>query len=115
MGNDLKQLAAAIVSQGTVDQKAVSALIESLSANELRELLKYLRTAYEKKAVTVTTAMETDTVTRKQFETTFKNTITYQTDPSVGAGVIVKIGDDVYDYTVLNYIENTISQLQEDL
>ena len=115
MDNDLTNLARAIVAGDTVNQKAITSLLDSLSPQQLRVLLSALRTAYEKIAVTVTTATDTNMAEKNELENTFKQTIRYHVDPTVGAGVIVKIGDDVYDYTVLNYIENTVTQLQEEL
>jgi F0F1-type ATP synthase delta subunit len=113
MDNDLRELAYAIVADGKVNSEAFNAVLEKLSTKQTEKFLTFLKSAQEKNTITVTTATESDAV-KKYFDTKYKNMqINYKTDGTIGGGVIVKIADDVYDYSVRNYINNTVTKVQE--
>jgi F0F1-type ATP synthase delta subunit len=113
MDNDLRELAITIVHDGKVNAEAFNSLLKKLSAKQSEKFLSYLKAAQEKNTVTVTTFENSDVV-KTYFDGKYKNMqIIYKTDDTIGGGVIVKIADDVYDYSVRNYINNTITKVQE--
>jgi F0F1-type ATP synthase delta subunit len=113
MDNDLRELAYAIVDEGKVNSDAFNMVLQKLTSKQTEKFLTFLKAAQEKNTVTVTTANESDAV-KKYFDTKYKNMqIIYNTDDTIGGGVIVKVADDVYDYSVRNYISNTITKVQE--
>lgn len=116
MDKQLRALAYSIIETGDIDEKKLAALVAKLPKKDLQTFLFHLKNALAKNTVTVTTATEPSTTLQKHFEETFKNkTVQFVTDTNVGAGVIVKIGDDVYDYSVQNYIAATIDAVQKEL
>lgn len=115
MDKQLRDLAFAIVQAKKVDARIIESLLSKLSAKDTEKLLKFLRIAQEKNMITVTTAVTTASIC-EYFDKKYADMqITYQTDDTIGGGVIVKIADDVYDYSVRNYIDITINRLSEEL
>lgn len=116
MDNQLRALAYSIVENGGIDEKKLAALIAKLPKKDLHTFLNHLKNARIKNTVTVTTAIEPTAEIKKYFNDSFQNkTVQFVTDSNIGAGVIVKIGDDVYDYSVQNYIATTIDAVQKEL
>ncbi len=116
MDKELRNIAYAIVAQQIVDKKKMNALIERLSVEELRTFVKYLKDALARNTITVTAAAEASDEIKKFFDTKYKDKrVLYQKDESIGGGLVVKIEDDVYDYSVKNYIETTVNTLQNEL
>lgn len=115
MDKQLRDLAFAIVKEQTVNSKHIESLVDSLSVKELRTFLRYLRLAQDAQTITVTTASDTPELKKYIAKNFADKHIVYTTDETIGGGVIVKIGDDVYDYTVRNYIDTTIKRLINEL
>ncbi len=115
MDNQLRQLAYSITTTGSVKKDTISQFINSLSTSDLKKFLQYLRTAYAKSNIEVTTAEKSDIIA-EYFKKNYKDkNISFRTDSSIKGGVIVKIGDDMYDYSVKNYINTTIERLTNEL
>lgn len=115
MDKQLRDLAFSIVKTQSVNKDQINSLIGSLSTDELRKLLNYLKLAHKSNLITVTIADDDKNIKdyiARQFP---DKKITYHVDDKIGGGVIVKIGDDVYDYSVKNYINTTINRLSEEL
>ena len=115
MDKQLRDLAFAIAKEQTAQTKHIESLIESLSVKELRIFLHYLHLAQNAQTITVTTTSDTPNLTDYFAKNFADKHIVYKTDNSIGGGIIVKIGDDVYDYTVRNYIDTTIDRLTNEL
>jgi hypothetical protein len=115
MDKQLRDLAFAIVKSKKVDASLIDSFVSKLSTHDTEKLLGFLKIAQAKNTITVTSAENTPTLV-EYFEKRFADkNIIFQTDDTIGGGVIVKIGDDVYDYSVRNYINTTISRLNEEL
>jgi F0F1-type ATP synthase delta subunit len=113
MDKQLRDLAFAIIRTKKVDETLVDGLIAKLSAKDIEKFLSYLRIAQEKNTITITTVYADPSISRF-FEKKYADMqISYKTDDTIGGGVIVKIADDVYDYSVRNYISTTIDRLTE--
>lgn len=115
MDKQLRDLAFSITKTDSVSKNQINNLINALSTEDLRKLLKYLKLAQKSNTITVTAASDDKdlkALVSKQFDS---KQINYQVDDTIGGGVIVKIGDDVYDYSVKNYINTTINRLSEEL
>lgn len=115
MDKQLRDLAFAIVKEQSVEKKRVATLVNSLSPKELRMFLRHLQVAQEAQTVTVTTVSDNPQLKEYVVKNFADKHIVFKTDDTIGGGVIVKIGDDVYDYTVRNYIGTTISRLTNEL
>lgn len=115
MDKQLRDLAFAIVKEQSIDKKRVVSLVNSLSTNELRTFLRHLQVAQAAQTVTVTTVSDNPQL-KEYFAKNFADKhIVFKKDDTIGGGVIVKVGDDVYDYTVRNYIDTTINRLTNEL
>ncbi|HRN96539.1 MAG TPA: F0F1 ATP synthase subunit delta [Candidatus Levybacteria bacterium] len=115
MDKQLRDLAFAIVRSKKVETTTIDSLLSQLSTKDTKKFLSHLRTALEKNTVSITATEKTPELT-SYFEKKFADMhIIHQTDDTIGGGVIVKIADDVYDYSVRNYIATTINHLNEEL
>ncbi len=115
MDKQLRDLAFAIVKQQSIKKDEVNKLLDSLSDKQLRNFLYFLRVAQDSNKIEITTTSDSpklDDYFAKNFP---DKQISYKTDDTIGGGVVVKIGDDVYDYTVRNYIDTTIQRLTNEL
>lgn len=115
MDKELKQLARLVVEE-KVDTKKVESIVAKLADKDLKVFLKFLKQAIARNTVTVASA---DSITKEvalYFEKKYiGKRIVYSQNEELGAGVVVKIDDDVYDYTVRNYLATTIANLEREL
>lgn len=115
MDRQLRELAFSIVQAKKVDKKILDSFLSKLTHADVEKFLGYLRTATQKNTITVTTTEKSEQL-EEYLNKNYKNMyVNYQIDDTIGGGVIVKIADDVYDYSVRNYIATTIDNLNKAL
>lgn len=108
----LKNIAQYLVETGKVNETVEEYILKKLSRDELKNFLFYLKEALRKSRVTVISADKLDQDTKKKIETLYKKSGHYLTDESLSAGVIIKDGDDVYDASFKNMLNETINKLE---
>lgn len=111
----LRDLAFSIVQSKKIDKKLIDSVLTKLTTKDKEKFLLFLKLAQEKHTITITTADNSSDVSSavsKKFPDMYINHVV---DDTIGGGVIVKIADDVYDYSVRNYITTTIKNLSNTL
>lgn len=110
----LKDLAKSIIEVGALSNETVDFIHKTLSRKEQKALLSYLKLESAKQTVTITSAIPLSDGERKELEKQYADRkIKYYDDESIGAGLIIRDFDTIYDASVRSYIDQTINTLKK--
>ncbi len=112
----LRELASMAFLAGPEGEAAQKYALETLPKRDLKKYMLYLKNETSKRRVSVSTAGVSDEGTRKTIGEVFKGRdIRYETDPSLGAGMVLEHGDNIVRLSVKNIIERAINGIKENL
>lgn len=114
--NQIKKLAEITFDGKQINPNVARFALEKLSQSELKIYYSLLKIMLERNEIVVKTSQDVDQEEKKQFERMFEGCdIMFQTDPSLGAGVYIKSGDDIRDMTLKNYVDQTVNSIKSEL
>jgi hypothetical protein len=112
----LRELASMAFLAGTEGEDAQRYAQELLPKRYLKKYMLYLKNEISNRRVSVRTAGISDESTKKSIGEMFRGgNIHYETDPGLGAGIVLEHGDNIVRINVKNIIERAINGIKENL
>lgn len=109
----IKKLAEIASEKEAISQDVQEYVLTVLGKQDLKIFLMYFKQMIDKKTVYVKSATEITNQSLQILKNNFDGKkILVEEDKSLGAGVKLKIDDMVVDFTIKNYINETIAQLK---
>lgn len=111
--NKLKQLALAVANEEKVSKEVEKFILSELNKQELKEFVRFYKSAIQKKRVYVTSSCKLSSPTIGEIKELYKDKeIIEHIDEKLGAGVKIQQDDIIVDYTFRKYINDTIEKLK---
>lgn len=112
---DIKKLAELTVENDKINKDVGAFVLERLSNEDLRLYAKYLRRYIKQNTVMIKTPQELDLKTQQLLQNMFKGkTLKIGIDPSLGAGMIAQIEDDIVNLSFKNILKHTVEALKDN-
>ena len=114
----IKRLAQLAVTKPEIDERIKDFVLMRLKREELKIFLHFLQQALSERKVRVWSVEGLDASTKKRIKALFpvdKTDFEYETDPSIGAGIVIENKDIVVDMSIRRMINKTMEHLREDL
>ena len=112
----LKKLADLTIALENVDEGVVKYVSEKLSRSDLKEYLLLLKKLVNNNTVYVKTDIDISRDVKKTISEMFPGKkMVFEKDTFSGGGVSIKTGDNIFNLSVKNYINQTVETLKEQL
>lgn len=111
--NKIRYLVVLSLSQGKLDPKKIGLIAKTLSKRELRAYYKMLVKVREDEKVHVSTAIDvSDDIVERIMKLFPNKEVSFSKDPSIIAGLTVKVVDFVFDASLKGYLTEIKKQYQ---
>lgn len=108
----IRKLAEETLNNSRVNEKVARFALETLKKSELKLYLLYLQETRRSTTIEFTTAGEVSSHILKSLEKQLgAKLVIHKSDPTLGGGFILKIGDNRYDMSLKGYIDTTIDKI----
>lgn len=115
-GLSLKKVATSISEENNISEKNADKILESLSVKELKNLASFLKSENEKSTVEVTSSDSLSYESKQLLEKKFKGMrIQENIDKNMGAGILVKAYDMIYDLSLKGSINQIVQKIEDNL
>ena len=112
----LRELAAMAFLVGPEGEAAQRYALDTLPKRYLKKYMLYLKNEMRKRRITVRTASAAHESSKKTIDDIFPGgDIRYETEPGLGAGMVLEHGDNIVRLSVKNIIERAINGIKENL
>ncbi len=112
---DIKKLAIASYTKGSLDEVEIVKIVKFLNRKELKVYIRALRLIESKNTVIVTTAdISTSNFLEKQISEVFEGKkVNIKEDKNLIAGIKIEDYDNIYEFNVKNTIENIVEYISQ--
>lgn len=112
----LKKLADLTIASENVDAGIIKYVSEKLSRSDLKEYLLLLKKLVNDNTVYVKTDIDISRDVKKTISEIFPGKkLIFEKDTLSGGGISIKTGDNIFNLSVKNYINQTVETLKEQL
>ena len=109
----IKVIATFAAREKVVSKDIVELVLTKMEKQELKLFFFYYKSEIDKKTAYVTSALPLSDESIKQLQEQLKGKdLVFKSDETLGAGFILKEDDTVVDFSVKNYINETIEKLK---
>lgn len=99
-----------------INQNLASFIFNRLSKSDLKKYLFYIKMVLKEKTLYITSAFEMNNEIKEKLENSFKDKKTiFSVDATLGAGLIIKNGDNVIDTSIKGTINQVVKTLKSEL
>lgn len=112
----LKKLADLSITSENVNTNVAKYVLQKLSRDDLKEYLLLLKKLVNENTVYVKTDIDTTQDVKKTLSGMFPGKkLVFEKDHFSGGGIVVRTGDNIFNLSVKNYINQTVETLKEQL
>lgn len=109
----IKKLALIAAEKEAIPQDIEQYVLEVMTKQELKDFLRYYKSALEKKRVHITTSTLVSNMEMANLKEQFKNkSLIISEDKTLGGGIRIRENDTIIDFTFKKYINDTIEKLK---